>query len=389
MLMFGQLVVLYLVPPLFSSIPQPAAFAETMRHVFLPVFAGTILAEAIIQGVAAGRRSRSHQLAPENSEHDLSPILVVATTLAVFGTLLSAALGVGAYGSTGEEAGGLVAQLAKFLMVSQTVTVALACLQLSNGIKVRASYACLVVLAVANIYMSLRNGFLITLALYAFTVLALGLILRAITWRATLAVVLTGFMVTPILYGARNEVREDLTGAYFSAEPIDRIRQDILLSLLAYAPPSAHFELQSELEMARYAIPKPLDPGRSAIDAGRQFSQAQGSTATSSSTFTQPGNIYYLRGQVGVGIVYWIVASVASLLVMRGGPYAITVLTALVSTMVWVGGTYPESIAAFFQTSCYSLVTLLLISAFAAFLGRVRRPRFSERSLFPGSFSVD
>lgn len=373
-LMLGQFLAFYAIPALFSSVPPIPGVWQLVIRIFSIVIAAALLSEALTYWVQASRRGGvSPAVSPENpSAHasverysKLAIVAIVLGLIAGVGLVLGTFSDVNTYGLDLEaNAASRASQVARFLETATLPAVATAFILLRAGKIRRAAYFSLGIIVMCNVFASMNGGFLINLALLGFLLTAMGFLTQTLNWRAFVLIALSTLLVFPILYDYRNAFRAEMNASASFIEPLERVRQDKWLGDMLLASPSTSITLPDDAAMLRYAIPKPLDPSRPPLDTGQQLNVAIGGAYESATTFTQPGNIYYLRGGAYLAIFYLATAAALHWLYRRSGSvYAMTLLVSLVNSLIWIGGQYPGSMAGFVQDSAYGLLLLALVSA--------------------------
>lgn len=382
--MLGQLILLYFLPAALDSYQGFQYTYPLVLRVFGFVFLGTVSVEAIILF-----RRKTHSTLSANANRatlrfkttgspltdtpaatadaadgrsSLTPFLGV---VALTGIALVAYLEIGSYASqvNAEYRVDLLTQIAKAFSAVQVAAIASALFDLLRQYKSRRAWVFLWLIVIGDGVVSYRVGFLIIVAGSVFTVAVSGLLLGVIRARAVVALFLVALIAMPTAFEVRNAIRSE-TRAFTTENPLGRLRQDTILAQIQTSSPSGSVQVPDMGEIMRYAIPKFLDTARPPLDVPNQISLATGGSYANSNTFTQPGNIYYLYGGLLVTAFYGFMAGLVALVRSRAkGLLGIVLLVAICSDFLYVGGSFPGTVAGFGQTLFFSLASVCLAEA--------------------------
>lgn len=389
--MLAQMLILYVASGMMSSSPPIAETWPLTWRVFAPVLGGALLVEVAIR-IWPHQSNTAPSGDPGGSEGDeddaigdvlparrqRTPILA---SIVLSGLFLATISRTNSYEQQvlSQRSTDYLGLLVTLLLTAQTVAIASAIRDILGGIRPRLAWSLLAAISGASLISGIVLGYLAGASVTIFTVVVAALIVGILPTRAVLVIAVALVLLVGPAFAYRNQSRVVYAGdqvqSSFSAA--NRMRMDVVMGTMLYAVPPEALEFPTPIQLARYAVPKFLDPSRPPLEVASAFSLAVGSTQTNSHTFTAPGNAYYLYGAPFVAFWYGLLAGGFHWLRQRRVTlFSTTVLVSMVAYLLYVGTSFPMTVPAFSQSLIYSLGWISLVWAWE----RLRSPTNFGRS---------
>ncbi len=229
----------------------------------------------------------------------------------------------------------------------------------------------IVAIAVGELLLALSQAIIAPGAGALFSISAACVLMGLTRARTLIAAMLIGVLVWPTIADIRNQIRLEQgvdAGYARDFEAGERLRMDRLMGLANQFDAPIDIGQPSATDTVRYGlVPRLLDPDRPPLSTGALLNVMMGGTLNSSYTFMLIGNIWIFDGYLGLVAYFVIVALlVAWLYSRRMGPAKSSVLVLAIQYLLWMGGTYPESLIGFFQ-ALVSFCLAWLVFASASF----------------------
>jgi hypothetical protein len=268
---------------------------------------------------------------------------------------------------TGEVAASPVAHAAALIAGWKYVAVALMLYAVVAGcIRVAAFYRWVCALIAAQLYIFSLTATSAQLMAYLTFVAATGAIAGVIRARYVVIAIAVLVLAWPALFTFRNELRT-ASGVPVASDisATERLRVDRQMSQLSEYDVPADVGQPGVSDLIRYGfVPRILDSGRPAISTGGKINQYLGGAATSSYTFLELGNVYFLSGPFGV-IVFYAGWSAAAVLLRSGrpGPPRTCLLCFVIAGPLAWSSMYPDSMIGTVQHAVSAVPVFVVLMA--------------------------
>jgi hypothetical protein len=370
-------VLLFLPLALWNANPQ----TDFILQMWGTAVAGTLIVEGSVALVAmaehrSGRVTVSGPPGAMSGSWDAGRVAAIArgvSVVAVAATLASVLLGAGTLRSQVDSQlpSGAVAVLTPFVSWTSVALALLIAADRLGGLRRAVTLSWIGALLVTQIGAAYVST--ITVRAAAFVVLLLilafltGLVPRS--WIATAIGVLA--VVWPTVYAIRNQLRvasgidvsEDVSAS-------DRLRFDEQIVRAADYGPGHDLGQAGLGEVLRYGlVPRFLDPSRDGLSSGNLINEFLGGVSFSSYTFLPVATAWFFWGTLAVVLLYAGYATVVMVLrpwrAVAERPYALMVLTLVMSGPLSWFGTPPDTSISLLQTLVSTLPVFFLLQLWA------------------------
>lgn len=359
-LMSAQFVLFFVVPGSLSNDDEFRQNISFALFVFAPVIVTCFVAEYF-------RRSSNEKLERPERVDRSGQVLTGLGLLGMYfvGSVFQVFWGIGSLEGQvfGSETSAVQTGIVSFLTASKFACIAVCVVGIRRGLGSSVNYyIILATLVLVNVATGLQVGFLAGPLVTTFTVVASLIVMTAIPLRGLLVAILCVIVALPLLLQLRNDQRTMIgVDSSVTLTLEQRLRQDLVIAQLENAIPSEEAAMPSIADAFRESVPSFLDPGREPFNPAQTISLATGSSETTANTFTQPGNIYYMFGLLGLVVFYAILTLAISIVGNRNSEVAATIIVCMINFFVYFGGTFPATIPSFVHAGVSALIAYIVI----------------------------
>lgn len=243
----------------------------------------------------------------------------------------------------------------------------------------RQAVAVAAVACAVQLWVGLQLAILGASAAFIVTVMVMALLGGVIRLRVLVVTLLVIPLLWPPLYGLRDELRRQISGATAAVSADDalgRLQLDEQMAVMerlvplpvGLEPPPLGLLIRTGL------IPGFLDRDRPPLDTGTRMSVALGGSPTNSQSATVLGNVFIFGGWFGVIFFSSSVAIVMALLLRRANPWAVIAAGLVYWYALSFNASYPDVIPKVLQAAESMLICYLFVNALSARASRELDP---------------